>query len=127
MRECQKKKRDQSKQREQKIQMQQTAEGTMQEEVSSWADMTEAYEMMTGRCKDGDIEELKLIRGECHDTRDLPLLDEGEFVYSGLQQNQSIDSEEKITTFVVSTGKACISTELADLIYDRWKRTKYFE
>ena len=69
---------------------------------------------------------VKLIRGECHDTRDLPLLDEGEVVYSGLQQNQSIDSEEKITTYVVSRGKAYISTELAGLIYDKWKRTKYF-
>ena len=67
MRQCQKKKRDQVKQDEQKTQMQQMAESeetnwldawpqTMQEEVRGQADAAEAYEMIT-RMSEDKVEE----------------------------------------------------------------------
>ena len=72
--------------------------------------------MMTGRCEDQEGKELKLMRGECNNTRGLPLEDESDVIYTGPQQTQCMRSKDKSTCCIDNSDKACISTELSDLI-----------
>ena len=57
-------------------------------------------------------------KGECSSTRCLPLKDEREMIYTKLQA-QCMKSKGESTVYIVNSDKACISTELNDLKYDR--------
>ena len=80
---------------------------------------------MTGRYED-EGGRAKFIRGECHDTRDLPLEDEKAAIYTWLKQTHFISSKCKLMFCIVNSDKACIANELVDIFMIRWKTTKYF-
>ena len=50
--------------------------------------------------------------------------DERKVKYTKLQQIQSMNSEGKSTFCIVNSDMACISTELANLIYDKSEKNK---
>ena len=96
--------------------------GTLQEEVDQM-DTVEAYMMMNGMCED---ERVKLIRGEYQDTRYLLLEEERGMKYTEPIYNHCMNNRGKLSFGIVhsntvNSDKACVSTELAYLIYIKVK------
>ena len=61
---------------------------------------------------------------ECQYARDLPLDDENEAIYIRLQKVQCISSKGKSSFCIINSHKTCISTEVADLIYDKVEKNQ---
>ena len=90
--------------------------GTMQEEVDDQMDKVEVYQIINGMCRDEGMKELKFIRGECQDTRFLPMEEKRGMRCTKLQQNHCMNKIGKSTFCIVNSNEVCTSTQLANLI-----------
>ena len=70
------------------------------------------------------MEELKLVRGEYQDTRCWALEYDGEVTYVGIQQTQAWIVKVSQAHYIVNRDKACISSKLADLIYNKVEKNQ---
>ena len=81
--------------------------------------------MINGMCEDEGMKELKPTGGECQDTRYLLLEEERGIRDTKIKQNYCMKNRCKSAFCIVNSNKACVSTELANYIYNEIEKIRY--